>query len=81
MLIYLLFIASVYIIKGRLNKQFCVCVVNYSIKNTEHQLADEQQFKFHVTFIYFEIVAKDEMERFDKTENSSGTKKIEQKRN
>lgn len=30
---------------------------------------------FTLTFIYFEIVAKYEMERFDKTENSSGHEK------
>lgn len=49
--VYLLIIYSLCLLNlanGTLNKQFCVCVVNYSIKNSEHKLADEQQFKFHV---------------------------------
>lgn len=32
-------------------------------------------FNFTLTFIYFETMVTDKMERFDKTENSSGREK------
>lgn len=74
-LLTVLFIASVYVINGRLNKQVCVCVVNYSIKklNTNWQMIN--YFNFTSTFIYFETMVTNKMERFDKTENSSGREK------